>query len=76
MPLKKTNLKYIYVKQLSRKGVFKMNRQTFKRLMVKGTMAYVAVFALVLMVAMPAVALIAARNSVNSRSIINGQVTY
>ena len=53
-----------------------MNRQFLKRLMVKGTVAYVAVFSLVLMVAMPAVALIAARNSVNSRSIINGQVTY
>lgn len=53
-----------------------MNRQLLKRLMVKGTVAYVAVFSLVLMVAMPAVALIAARNSVNSRSIINGQVTY
>ena len=77
MSLKKTNLKYIYVQQLSREeGVLKMNRQTLKRLMVKGTMAYVAVFSLVLMVAMPAVALIAARNSVNSRSIINGQVTY
>ena len=48
-----------------------MNRQTLKRLMVKGTMAYVAVFSLVLMVAMPALALIAAKNSVNSRSIID-----
>lgn len=37
-------------------------------------MTYVAVFSLVLMVAMPAVALIASRNSVNSRAIINGQV--
>ena len=37
-----------------------MNRQTLKRLMVKGTMAYVAVFSLVLMMAMPALALIAA----------------
>ena len=44
-----------------------MNRQTLKRLMVKGTMAYVAVFALALMVAMPAMALIA--NSVGTREI-------
>ncbi len=45
-----------------------MNRQTLKRLMVKGTMAYVAVFSLVLMVAMPALAVLAA-NSIGSREI-------
>ncbi len=53
-----------------------MNRQTVKRLMVKGIMTYAAVFALVLMVAMPAMAVLAARNSVGRRQIINGEVTY
>ncbi len=44
-----------------------MNRQTLKKLMVKGTMTYIAVFSLVLMVAMPALALMA--NSVGTREI-------
>ena len=44
-----------------------MNRQTVKRLMTKGIMIYIAVFALVLMVAMPALALMA--NSVGTNEI-------
>ena len=44
-----------------------MKRQTVKRLMTKGIMTYVAVFALVLMVAMPAMALVA--NSIGTREI-------
>ena len=49
-----------------------MNRQTLKKLMVKGTMTYIAVFSLVLMVAMPAVALMA--NSVGTREIKNHSI--
>ena len=49
-----------------------MNRQTLKRLMAKGIMAYVAVFSLVLMVAMPALALMA--NSVGTREIKNHSI--
>lgn len=49
-----------------------MNRQTVKRLMTKGIMTYVAVFALVLMVAMPAMALVA--NSVGTREIQNHSI--
>ncbi len=44
-----------------------MHRQTLKRLMVKGTMTYIAVISLVLMVAMPALALMA--NSVGTKEI-------
>ncbi len=49
-----------------------MTGKIFKRFIVKGTMAYVAVFALVLMVAMPAVALMA--NSVGSPEIIDHSI--
>ena len=49
-----------------------MNKQTVKRLMVKGVMTYVAVFALVLMVAMPALALMV--NSVGTREIIDHSI--
>ena len=49
------------------KGALKMNRQMIKRLAVKGTMTYIAVFSLVLMVAMPALALMA--NSVGTKEI-------
>ena len=49
-----------------------MNRQTLRRLIVKGTMSYIAVFALVLMVAMPALALMA--NSVGSPEIIDHSI--
>ncbi len=44
-----------------------MKRQTVKRLMVKGIMTYIAVFSLVLMVAMPALALMA--NSIGTKEI-------
>ncbi len=43
-----------------------------KRLAIKGMMTYIAVFALMLMVAMPALALLA--DSVKSPAIVNGQV--
>ncbi len=49
-----------------------MNRQTLRRLVVKGTMTYIAVFSLVLMVAMPALALVA--NSVGTREIKNHSI--
>ncbi|HEB12806.1 MAG TPA: hypothetical protein ENI11_03915 [Actinobacteria bacterium] len=49
-----------------------MNGQTLKRFIVKGTMTYIAVFSLVLMVAMPALALMA--NSVGTREIKNHSI--
>ena len=49
-----------------------MKRQIVKRLMAKGIMVYIAVFSLVLMVAMPALAVMA--NSVGSLEIIDHSI--
>jgi len=50
-----------------------MSKEVLKRLLVKGTVSYLAVFLLILTVAVPAMAVLAA-DSVNSAAIINGQV--
>lgn len=44
-----------------------MSKEAFKRLAVKGSVAYIAIFSLVLLAAMPALALLA--NSVGTREI-------
>jgi len=50
-----------------------MSKEVLKRLFVKGVVSYLAVLLLILTVAVPAIAVMAA-NSVNSAAIINGQV--